>query len=296
MRALRQPPPNWTIHAVLRGGLAVLAVIVLLVGCGPPPKAKPKEAAPKSVAPTPPLESLDAKVRGLEEHQSTLMEKRAQLEGEFARLTEAHQELAALRDDVLAAQREAAERAASLEAVKAETLEQQRVAKLQGVFPPTPGGPGTKPFVVHTASFRSPELALKEAARLTDLGYAAYTVRVDLGRKGVWYRLLVDRFGSDKKAKSFARSLKERTKLTYAAPMRLPYAVDLGGYASMEEARGSVADLGRKGIHPYIVKDRGDEGSTIYRLRLGAYKRQAEAEAAAERAGRAGVSSAVVKP
>ncbi|MFQ5893961.1 MAG: SPOR domain-containing protein [Nitrospinota bacterium] len=240
--------------------------------------------------------SLDDKVRDLEDRQSTLMQKRSELEQQFAKLSEAQGGLVTLRDEVLAAQREAAERAASLEAVRAETLAQQRVAKLSVAHPPTSGGPGWKPFVVHTASFRSPELALKEAERLVDLGYLAYTAKVDLGRKGVWYRSLVDRFASVGEARSFARSLKGNAKLNYAAPMRLPFSVDLGGYASREMVREAKAKLGRRGIHTYIVKETGTDGSTSYRLRLGAFKKHSEAEAAAGRAARAGTQSAVVTP
>ena len=48
------------------------------------------------------MASLSAKVRDLEESQSTLVQKRAELEGEFAKLSEAHGELVTLRDEVLA--------------------------------------------------------------------------------------------------------------------------------------------------------------------------------------------------
>lgn len=242
------------------------------------------------------MASLGTKVRDLEERQSTLVQKRAELEGEFAKLSEAHGELVTLRDEVLAAQREAVERASSLEAVTAETLKQQRVARAQAARPPTPGGPGWKPIVVHTASFRNAREALEEAERLDRLGYMAYTARVDLGRKGIWYRSLVDRFSSVQEAQSFARSLKGNAKLKYAAPMRLPFTVDLGGYASREKVRAARAELGRKGIHPYIVNETGADGSTIYRLRLGAFKKYSEAEAASEWAARAGAQSAVVTP
>lgn len=296
MRALRQLPPTRTILATLRGSLAVLAVLVLIVGCGPPPSTKPQEVAPQPQPERPSMASLSANVRDLEERQSTLVQKRAELEGEFAKLSEAHGELVTLRDEVLAAQREAVERAASLEAVTAETLQQQRVARAQVARPPTPGGPGWKPFVVHTASFRNARQALAEAERLDRLGYLAYTAKVDLGRKGVWYRSLVDRFDSVQEARTFARRLKGNAKLKYAAPMRLPFAVDLGGYASQEKAREATATLGRKGIHPYIVKETDTDGSTSYRLRLGAYKKRSEAAAASERAARAGAQSAVVTP
>ena len=250
----------------------------------------------QEVRPPSPLEALESKVRDLGKRQRTLMQRQAEVEGDFAKLSQSQWELISLRDEVLAVQREAAERAASQRAVEAEALGQRRVAKATLARPPTPGGPGVKPFVVHTSSYRTAWKALNDSRRLANGGYMAYSSKADLGPKGIWYRVLVDRFASVGEARSFARRLKERNKLSYAAPMRLPYAVALEAYPSMEGAREAKADLERKGLHPYVVKETNPVGSTLYRLRIGAFKKRSEAEAAAERAEQAGAASAVVKP
>lgn len=273
-----------------------MAVLVLVVGCESPPAAKRKATVQEPPLKQTPVEVLEAKVRRLEERQRALLQKRAELQGEFDGLTQTQGDLVALRDEVLEARRRATERAASLESVETEALAQQRVARAMVARAPKAGGAGKMPFVVHTTSYRAARQALNDANRLARLGYQAYTSRADLGPKGVWYRTLVDRFTSLEEARSFSRRLKERGRLSYAAPMRLPYTVDLDAYTTMEAAREAKSALKRKGLHPYVSKERGPGGSTIYRLRVGAFKKRSEAQAAAERAARAGAASDVVRP
>ena len=303
MRGLLQLPPYRIIFPSWLGSVGLLAVLVLIVSCGGRRVFKRTVASKRQgpvqiqeVRPPSPLETLESKVRDLDKRQRTLAQRRAEVERDFAKLSQSQWELISLRDEVLAAQREAAERAASQRAVGADALGQRRVAKATVARPPTPGGPGAKPFVVHTSSYRTAWKALNDSRRLANGGYMAYSSKADLGAKGIWYRVLVDRFTSVGEARSFARRLKERNKLSYAAPMRLPYAVALEAYPSMEGAREAKADLERKGLHPYVVKETNPGGSTLYRLRIGAFKKRSEAEAAAERAEQAGAASAVVKP
>ncbi|MFQ5892710.1 MAG: SPOR domain-containing protein [Nitrospinota bacterium] len=296
MRGLRQPPPIRTIFPSRSGSLGIFAVLLLVVSCAGPPPAEQQETVQPQPPPLPSLEQLQAKLRDLEDRQDRLLQRRAELQEEFGRLTQAHGDLVALRQEVQAARREAAERAASLGAVEAEALGAQKIARAPVARPPTPGGPGAEPYVVHTSSYRNPQSALRETKRLAAKGYVAYMSTADLGRKGIWYRSLVDRFASAEEARSFARRLKERNRLSYAAPMRLPFTVDLEAFTTMDEAREAKAGLEREGLHPYVVKETDTDGSTLYRLRLGAFAKRSEAEAVAERADRAGVASAVVTP
>ena len=298
MRGLRRTPTQRNLIPSFRGFLWLLAVSAFLVSCGGPPAAEKRAAIQPS--PPSPLEELEAKVSTLESRQRQLKQKKAELEEEFARLKKAQENLVALRDEVLEAQRQAAERAAAVKEVEAEALEpQKKVAKraeAPDVVPPAPGGPGEAPFVVHTSSYRNLNLAVKEANRLARKGVDAFVSEADLGDRGLWYRVLVGRFATADDARSFARDLKERERLSYAAPLRLPYAVALEAYASPDEAKRARAALEKEGLYPYIVKENGPGGSKLYRLRVGAFAKRSEAEAAASRASKAGATPAVVRP
>ena len=59
-------------------------------------------------------------------------------------------------------------------------------------------------FVVHFASYRSRENATVDAAKLGhDLGRPAYALLVDLGGKGMWYRVVVGGFATAAEARAF---------------------------------------------------------------------------------------------
>jgi cell division septation protein DedD len=269
-----------------------LIAVVLLAAAGCAAPAEKVEEKPKP----PPLEELRSQVQELQRRQEALRRKRAALEEDFASLSREISELESLRQEVVAAQREAQERAAAMRQVEAEALEPEAAPKPPRVLPPRPGGPGREPYVVHTASYRTRRQALQGASRWAKEGYLAYTARAELGPKGTWYRILIDRFPSVGEARSFARQLKRLHKIRYAAPMKLPYSVDLEAYATMDEVRQARSELERQGIYPYVVEEVGPDGSTFYRLRVGAYKTRREAEAAARQAARAGAESAVVTP
>lgn len=249
--------------------------------------------------PPSPLEELEAKVSQLESRQMQLSRTRAELQEDFADLEREQERLKALRDEVLEAQQEAAERAAAMREVEAEALAEEKPPPPEeplAVVPPTPGGPGLKPYAVHTSSFRNESLAFKEADRLEAKGYEAYVSRADLGAGGRWMRVLIGRFPSADEARSYASSFKAKEGVSYAGPLRLPYSVALEGYRSAREARRALKELEAEGLHPYLVEEGGSGDSRLYRLMVGAYATRAEAERAADKAASAGASAAVVTP
>lgn len=280
-----------------------MALSALLASCGPK-KPKPKEAL--QPAPPSPVEELEIKVQQLESRQMELAQRRTELERGFSELEARQENLASLRDDVIEAQREAAERAASMKDVAAEPLEaEERPPAVEkpsekpmptDVLPPSPGGAGARPYVVHTSSYRNPQLATREAKRLASKGYNAYVSEADLGAKGRWSRVLIDRFSSIGDARSSAERIKAKERLSYAAPMRLPYSVALEAYPTASEAAQAKAALEKKGLESFVVEENASGGATFHRLMVGAYASKAEAEAAAKKATQAGAEAAVVKP
>jgi cell division protein FtsN len=74
---------------------------------------------------------------------------------------------------------------------------------------PVKSKPVTAPFfTVHVGSYRKRASAASEVARIKAKGYDAFIERVDLGKKGVWYRVKVGRF----KIRAEAEQLQEKIK------------------------------------------------------------------------------------
>ena len=66
-------------------------------------------------------------------------------------------------------------------------------------------------FVVHFASYRSRDNALADASRLgRDLARPAHALRVDLGEKGTWYRVVVGDFATAEEARAFRAGIVAR--------------------------------------------------------------------------------------
>ena len=66
-------------------------------------------------------------------------------------------------------------------------------------------------FVVHFASYRSRDNAIADASRLgRDLARPAHALRVDLGEKGTWYRVVVGDFATAEEARAFRAGIVAR--------------------------------------------------------------------------------------
>ncbi len=59
-----------------------------------------------------------------------------------------------------------------------------------------------KTFGLHVSSWRDHDWAFNHCAKLQKQGFDTWINQVDLGKKGIWYRVLVGRFGSVKEAKA----------------------------------------------------------------------------------------------
>jgi SPOR domain len=66
-------------------------------------------------------------------------------------------------------------------------------------------------FVIHFSSYRDRPTTEKEAARIgTALGKTGHAVEVDLGEKGIWYRVLIGDFATLEEALEFRRELEAK--------------------------------------------------------------------------------------
>ena len=69
---------------------------------------------------------------------------------------------------------------------------------------------------VHVSSWRDHDWAFNHCEKLRKDGYDTWINQVDLGEKGIWYRVLVGRYASVDAARAVREEVKETFKLSYA--------------------------------------------------------------------------------
>ena len=66
-------------------------------------------------------------------------------------------------------------------------------------------------YVIHFSSMKDRESATKEAQKLgAALGVPAHAVEVDLGEKGIWYRVVIGEFADVDAARAFRADLEAK--------------------------------------------------------------------------------------
>jgi len=119
------------------------------------------------------------------------------------------------------------------------------------------------PYSLKLGAFRSREGAEKWISRYRDKGLSPYWVKVDLGKKGVWYRVYAEQFSERKQAEGFRR----QHGLAESTVEKTQYAVLIGLYASLDELERKTLSLRNLGYCPYVR-----QGShTKFRLFVGAF-------------------------
>lgn len=134
------------------------------------------------------------------------------------------------------------------------------------------------PYTIHISSFETPQDAARQVERLKSKLDLLFVTKIDLGDAGVWYRMDYGAFPTIKDAVLKLQELKKQglvDKGTFVGGS-VPYAIEIGQYKNMEEARSKANKLADKGVVPYVLKERED----IYRLLAGAYPNEKSAEPA----------------
>ena len=126
------------------------------------------------------------------------------------------------------------------------------------------------PYSVYLGSYGSIEKVNIASSDYKKTGIVSYWIKLDLGKKGVWFRLFTGYFRTREDADKFikARQLKEaESRLT-------KYTIFLGIYRSKEDADRQKANMEKLGYSPYIINDSTD----VYRLYTGAFYQKDRAE------------------
>jgi len=142
------------------------------------------------------------------------------------------------------------------------------------------------PYSLHMGSFKNLELTEKSIDALKEKGLSPYWTRVDLGKKGKWFRVFVGSFKTADKAKSF----QEKHGITADRILKTAYAVRIGMYTSKEELDQKISVLKKTGHFPYYI----EQPQNRYQLLIGAYQTRKAAEALTARLKESGLDCEMI--
>ena len=129
---------------------------------------------------------------------------------------------------------------------------------------------GVYPFSIYLGSFRTPERLQKAVTDYGSMGLSPYWVQVDLGKKGIWFRLFTGSFRTRGEADAFIRE----NQIAGAFSRHTKYAVLMGTYRSEKELNTERMELRAMGFSSYEVK--GANG--VFGLFTGAFYQMARAQ------------------
>jgi hypothetical protein len=130
--------------------------------------------------------------------------------------------------------------------------------------------PVSYPYSIYLGSYGSPERAKKAMSVYEKKGLVPYWVEVDLGAKGVWYRIFTGYFPNKEKAEAYIN----KKQIADGASKRTQYANLIGVYKSQYELDRKKVTLSRLGYSPYVVP--GVDGESL--LYTGAFYQKERAE------------------
>jgi len=142
------------------------------------------------------------------------------------------------------------------------------------------------PYSLHMGSFKNLELTEKSVDELKEKGLSPYWTRVDLGKKGEWFRVFVGSFKNADKATSF----QEKHGITADRILKTAYAVRIGMYTSKEELDQKISILKKTGHCPYYI----EQPQNRYQLLTGAYQTRKAAEELAARLKESGLDCEMI--
>ena len=153
----------------------------------------------------------------------------------------------------------------------------------------------THPYVIHMSSFRDRESALKEVNYYRKKGYSTYDVSFRLGDRGIWYRVLIDRFSTKGETQEFARAITKEGHADYAKELDLPYAIETGIFESHEDAVKELLKLREMGYSPYPLMICSSDKCS-YQILIGAYGNTSNATPISEELSSKNIQNKVVQP
>jgi cell division septation protein DedD len=126
------------------------------------------------------------------------------------------------------------------------------------------------PYSVYLGSYRTTEGLQEAVSTYREEGLSPYWVKIDLGQKGIWFRVFTGFFETREKADAFIK----KNQIRDAATKHTRYTVLVGTYKSEDEVNTKKMELRAVGYCPYDVKDMNG----ACRIYTGAFYQVARAE------------------
>jgi hypothetical protein len=146
--------------------------------------------------------------------------------------------------------------------------------------------PVSYPYSIYLGSYGSIERAEKAVSMYEKKGLSPYWVEVDLGEKGVWFRIFAGYFSNKEEAEAYIN----RKQIADASPKRTTYANLIGVFQSQHELNRKKVTLSNLGYSPYVIA--GINGESL--LYAGAFYKKARAEKQYMRLASNGIQNRVV--
>jgi cell division septation protein DedD len=126
------------------------------------------------------------------------------------------------------------------------------------------------PYSVSLGSFRTLKRVQRVDSIYRKMGLSPYWIKVDLGDKGVWFRVFTGYFKNKEEAEAFIKE----NQIPEARPKYTKYATLIGTYKSEVELKKNRLGLLKLGYCPYIIDGINGE----YRLYSGVFYQKTRAE------------------
>lgn len=175
----------------------------------------------------------------------------------------------------------------------AKPAEQPQPPRTQGEAAPPYSKSVFYPYTIHISSWQSKKDALAHHQKKSRELDPVFITKIDLGARGIWYRVDYGIFTGQKDASERMGELKAQGVIETESFVgsAVPYAIELGVYRDKAGAAGESLRLREKGIVSYVVK----ESDTAFRLLMGAYPGQKSAGPALEDLAAMGLKAKIAK-
>lgn len=137
---------------------------------------------------------------------------------------------------------------------------------LLAINPPS----GIYPFSIHAASYMNRADAQAATEVYRKAGLNAYWVQIDLGNRGIWYRIFIGHFQNAQAAQDVI----EKKRLEGARSVKTVYANFIGAFSTATQLESAEKTLTDKGYDSYQIA--GPDG-TIF-LFTGAFEKKEDAD------------------
>jgi cell division septation protein DedD len=143
------------------------------------------------------------------------------------------------------------------------------------------------PYSIYLGSYKTRERAQRAISEYRNKGLSSYWVKVDLGDKGIWYRVFLGHFQKREQANEF---IKEK-QITESESRHTRYANLIGLFTFQKEAEEEKLRLSKLGYSPYVIP--GAEGESL--LYVGASYQKARAQRQHKELASKGIHSQIVE-